>query len=539
MLRHEWKPIEINTKINIKLLNLINKSLVYCGQSTIYIDCEHWQEIREKPFTHTWLKIADTDQTKISGMSYNVLQSKAWLKYEDDNQCDLEYFYRCAAIYDPPSNSFREEKGNYIKAGKLISWLLPHLSSDAVSCISHKLTDLLRNGAVIDTSVLKITDNHIKPSDIYTMLYEDKNTLGSSCMGNQGEDRFKLYDDNNWQLLYMIENGLLVGRAFIHDNVKDKYDDDNNYKIMDRIYVSDIAHESIFKKYAKDNGYYHKIEQRLSVNEYINPITGEKEYLDKLYVECLQLEDRGYKEVPYIDTFAYYSPSEGKLYCVWSDDIETDLHNTDGNDSERIIVDSKVCYDCDCRLSRDTSYVYDERVYCENCYNERFGYCENCDSTVESNELQYIESEEQTICDHCLQNYFTQCDYCNEYHRDTLPETEDTGRNYCENCIDKIIFCSECGDAFQHSFNLMENDDDELLCSQCFSAFAKQQFEDELVDNDDTRSFKWELSRRLSKRYELKFKIWRDKYNEGKLEKYPDWLLAFNGYYTFIDIGEI
>lgn len=153
-------------------------------------------------------------------------------------------------------------------------------------------------------------------------------TLWSSCMRQHERNKFmKLYADNKEakMLILLADDGKLIGRAILWDKVLDI--NGVEYKFMDRIYTIYDHDVNVFKKWAKENGYMHKTEQSARSERYVVKYENDQPVATnmKLY---LKLENHKQKYYPYLDTFKFYDPIDGKF------------SNTDSFSFEYILIQS-------------------------------------------------------------------------------------------------------------------------------------------------------------------------------------------------------
>lgn len=144
----------------------------------------------------------------------------------------------------------------------------------------------------------------------------ESGSLGNSCMKYDNCQKYlNLYTENPdvINMLIMLDSdGLLLGRALLW-----KFD---SYKIMDRIYtVNDEELPYHFKKWAIDNGYMYKHEQKW--NNTLAFELGGKKIQQKL---SFQLKNFIHDRYPYLDTFKFFDKQKGILYnYIPHDDVKT------------------------------------------------------------------------------------------------------------------------------------------------------------------------------------------------------------------------
>ena len=151
--------------------------------------------------------------------------------------------------------------------------------------------------------------------DNYSTL--TKGTLWNSCMRYKERLKFlDLYCKNpGIQLLILTskENGAdkLRGRALLWNNVEsnDFYNQvPGDIKVMDRIYSILDSDVILFKNWAYENGYVHKLEQNAKSHLYFY----NKNEILKLSLK-IKLEKTSFRYYPYLDTFCYFNDYSGHL----------------------------------------------------------------------------------------------------------------------------------------------------------------------------------------------------------------------------------
>lgn len=136
-------------------------------------------------------------------------------------------------------------------------------------------------------------------------------TLWNSCMRQSERNKFmKMYADNKdiRMLILLADNGKLLGRALLWDKVFDR--DGSEFKFMDRIYTMYDHDVNLFKNWAKENGFVHKMEQSARSERIVI------KYVDGNPVPCnmqlyVTLENHRQNYYPYLDTFKFYDPTHG------------------------------------------------------------------------------------------------------------------------------------------------------------------------------------------------------------------------------------
>jgi hypothetical protein len=174
-----------------------------------------------------------------------------------------------------------------------------------------------------DFTMRVVEGNDIIKYYFYETYAEQTSSLGASCMKHGDcQDFLNLYADNpeTIKMLIMVNrDGRLVGRSILWDIEPNK--------IMDRIYtINDDEYSYQFKKWADDNGYWYKKEQKWNNTLFFeskgNPILSEM---------SIVLKNTNYRRYPYLDTFKFFDPDSKIFYNYIPKDKEIyTLSTTDG-----------------------------------------------------------------------------------------------------------------------------------------------------------------------------------------------------------------
>ncbi len=105
---------------------------------------------------------------------------------------------------------------------------------------------------------------------------------------------------------------------------------------------------------------------------------------------------------------------------------------------------------CDCCSTSvpeaDIELVSCGDAVCEDCLDENYRACHDCDRTVHLDDCRFIESVGDIVCDSCLDEYYFSCYRCDCIeHIDNAHTPDDADRNYCGDCAgDVLTFCDSC-----------------------------------------------------------------------------------------------
>ena len=163
-----------------------------------------------------------------------------------------------------------------------------------------------------------------------------RSSLGASCMRyDECQNWFDIYTDNPDQISMLIlvnKTGDLVGRSLLWQTTP---------KVMDRIYtVNDDLFVPQFKKWAQENGYLYKTEQKWN-----NTFAFTSNGVSTNQHLSIELDNVDFKHYPYLDTFKFLSPSKKTIYNYIPTDVDDiiTLSTADGrsNSVEYLALDIK------------------------------------------------------------------------------------------------------------------------------------------------------------------------------------------------------
>lgn len=485
MERKEWKVVQYNSNISRKLYSLVVKCASKVVDNPMDYTCARLNSLAEGYWYHfpgygyTWVDFASTAPGRLSGIKFNALQTLVWnIALREENVLAREYNENCM-VY-PPSASFREEKGTYLKPGKLIQALFPGMDADTASEVASILALELRKLGKIDISNIEIS---ACPSDIYKMTHRHSGSIGDSCMADKPSYMFDIYFDLDCKIAYLLDDdGLLIGRALLHENVTMNNKD---IKLMDRIYCTNDDILVQFIEYARQHGYHRKEEQNLSCRNYIAP-NGDILEHPLLSINAENLQER-YKKVPYIDTFKYYHEQSRVLcneYRYGNEHATTIFDETNGSDDNQLFAyPFREC--CHCGNDEDEyelHYLESHEVHvCESCLDNRYSYCDSCDRYVANENIEAIDvgGNDEYYCYDCMQEIAVRCEYCDRNVDPDYIETTKDDYNLCTCCYnDHTNTCDECGEVYYRDGTVQNG-----ICDACFEEMEAERVQEEMEEN--------------------------------------------------------
>ena len=261
---------------------------------------------------------------------------------------------RIESLLSSGEDLWTSSKRFHIKAGAFVSKIFKDISPREVE----KFATLFRNiQTKVEFKFKVVGSDSIMNYYHYDSYRSESGSLGNSCMKYVScQDYLSLYTENTdlVKMLVMIDqNHKLIGRALLWTT--------DEFKIMDRIYtIDDEEYQFHFKKWADDNGYWYKREQKWN--------------------NCLFFESKGktiYKEIsfelksfefnhyPYMDTFKFLNTNDGVISNIPKTINDRTLLSTDGStyghDHLTMCQKSKLFYNYD-----ETTYLdyLSMRVWC-------------------------------------------------------------------------------------------------------------------------------------------------------------------------------
>ena len=234
----------------------------------------------------------------------------------------------------------------------------------------------------------------------------ESGSLGNSCMKYDSCQKFlNLYTENSdiIKMLIMIDDdGSLLGRALLWNF--------DSHKVMDRIYtINDEELPYHFKKWAIDNGYIYKHEQKWN-----NTLSFEQCGKKVLQKFSIQLNNFTHDKYPYLDTFKFFDKQKGTLYNYipydsvktvsspdgryydsdyFALDFFTNLYQHRGETVSIFYVDGKI--DRNLQIRTHSNNVEWSRINDMYLLRHDSKYCEDVDDYIFSDELDHLNNKEQ------------------------------------------------------------------------------------------------------------------------------------------------
>jgi len=241
-------------------------------------------------------------------------------------------------------------------------------------------------------------------------------SLGNSCMRYEKCQKFlDIYVENEDKvsLIVLMKEDKVTGRAIL-------WTDENDRKVMDRIYTNNSADEQLFKDFAKANNFWYKKEQNMYEDTpFVTNVDGEEERYITVY-----LKSTDYDYYPYMDSLKFYNPGTGKITNS-DDSYEYNLTDTDGGNGS-----------------------------CDECGGGGTMQCGDCDGDGEM-ECGECEGNGENECGECEGNGNVDCEVCDGAGREDCDYCDGHGESDCSSCDGEGTYddeeCYDCGGSGKES----------------------------------------------------------------------------------------
>ena len=221
----------------------------------------------------------------------------------DPNKISYLTQERIDSLLSNGEDLWTSSKRFHVKPGSFVGKLFKNISLSEIQNFSILFRNVQNK---INYEFKIVNGNEIYKYYHYNSYLSESGSLGASCMKyDQCQDYLELYAKNSDIIKLLVitsSQGKLVGRALLWEF--------GNNKIMDRIYtIDDDVYQYPFKKWADDNGYISKKEQKWN-NSLFFESKGKT-----LYKELsIKLPHGNFTTFPYLDTFKFIDILTGTLY---------------------------------------------------------------------------------------------------------------------------------------------------------------------------------------------------------------------------------
>jgi len=222
---------------------------------------------------------------------------------------------------------------------------------------------------------------------------------------------------------------------------------DNGRCFMDRVYASCELLIDRMQDYALEHGWAY----RLSNDADDRAVSCD---CSDLVVSGLVYDDG---QVPFMDTLLHGCTCDEGLCISLTGCCDYELSSTSG-----YIKEQQLCANCNYAVNEDDFCMgSDEEIYCQNCFDDIFAYCDSCEEVMLRDDAVEITDVGLLVCEDCALSKYNECVKCGNYIDKAYCDIE--GDCVCDECAESFCRCAGCGEQFYDASSL----DDDGFCGDC------------------------------------------------------------------------
>jgi hypothetical protein len=133
---------------------------------------------------------------------------------------------------------------------------------------------------------------------------------------------------------------------------------------------------------------------------------------------------------------------------------------------------------CNCgdmiNLNNDDYLEKNDEIYCQDCFDESFAFCDNCNEYHLIDDVSYFENFRHgvSLCDDCRDSLLTRCDDCGDWVNTNDAYRTAEGDDICGDCYgDNYFTCDGCGNIYHSDY--INSTDDGCYCNECYEEEEK------------------------------------------------------------------
>jgi hypothetical protein len=126
-----------------------------------------------------------------------------------------------------------------------------------------------------------------------------------------------------------------------------------------------------------------------------------------------------------------------------------------------------ICFECreEIQDGEDMFHVGDGDYICEECRDNYYMYCEDCNELVHEYDIVAVDNNDRYVCEDCSNHYYT-CDHCTQIYSEHHIAVNTIQLTLCDHCYSDYYFtCAGC-DEVEH-LDYGETVDGWYYCSSC------------------------------------------------------------------------
>lgn len=296
-----------------------------------------------------------------------------------------------------------------------------------IKCSNYDIEDFsLKYASIVNPpcfNMVVVNGKDISKYYHYENYQDQRGSLGGSCMKGSPSNFFDIYSENTNQISMLVminENNKISGRAILWSG--------ENFKLMDRVYVSNDIYFNYFIKWANDNNYYYK-----EHNNWYTPLNLKLKDRKEIKKLEISIDNSEFEKYPYLDTFKWLDVKNKKLYNYIPNDksnvivISDHMGNYFNSDHFKFCeisgklclksnivylkyLDKYVCSDDVVKSSIFSTYIYNGHFQYDNeiddyIFNKEYSSYNN--EQLISKKKDLLIQEKKKLKDQKLKNYYT------------------------------------------------------------------------------------------------------------------------------------
>jgi len=130
-------------------------------------------------------------------------------------------------------------------------------------------------------------------------------------------------------------------------------------------------------------------------------------------------------------------------------------------------MEAIVCFECGRELQEgeDKYNIGNETYICEDCKNDYYTHCDDCDELVHEDDLVPVDNNNRHVCEDCSSNYY-RCDCCEGLYSEYNIAINRVSITLCDRCYNDYYFrCAGCDDVVHLDYG--EPIEGYYYCSAC------------------------------------------------------------------------
>lgn len=133
------------------------------------------------------------------------------------------------------------------------------------------------------------------------------------------------------------------------------------------------------------------------------------------------------------------------------------------------------CCECDSRIDDTEAQRLHGNVYCNDCFQELFSWCDECMHYTSADNMVTVTNErgrEFACCESCAENKYYLCSGCNSWH--TVYAEDVDGNKLCSECLADYVECPECNQLFHYDDDRLSDRNGTAYCNECLSSMEEE-----------------------------------------------------------------